>query len=395
MPSNWNSPWETGSVSRDTVLLVGQAPLPGSLRRVAASSLLSVEIELDVTTGVATNVLCHDLSPAAATLLEQLFTGKELEGCWETSIHALERRYFAPNRAALIQAVQAAQQQFLQWKQTTRMGRPGEPAGAAAPASFIETPGSRGTTSRKGSKHQLATLLVTLLAHSKLLDGHEESHRAGQPIPVEARRQAVQLYAVVQQILHSVQTEQGLLEPQIEPVAIPPLVQRALRRSIALGRQVPVEQRLPSDLAPARGDPLVLEEALVLLFDEVASYAMAASAAVEISAERRRTELQVTIGLHQRDSDDSARGETEEVTASDLLEQMWEGGLGTLAARALVEHQGGKLWMQDSFPQGHQVLCLALPAHNVQEEPDRHTPDWRDDLPITPKKSTRITAAWR
>lgn len=399
MQSNWNAPAERAESCHDTVLLVGQAPLPGSLRPYAASPLLSLEIEMDPQSGTACNVLCHELSPSATVLLEGLFLGKELESCWDTALSSLESRYFAPNRLALLQAVRAARGQFLRWKQAPSTD---ESAGAPEPATPVPlterlSPNGHGAASRRGTKHQLATLLVTLLAHSRLLDGHDAAHLAGRPIPTEARRQAVQLYAVLQQILHSVQAEQGLLEPQIVPVAIPALLQKALRRCSSLGREVPLEQRLPADLDPARGDPLVLEEALALLFDEVAAYARAASAGVEIAAERRRAELQLTIGLCRRESEGLAEaiGKAKSGQATDPLEQMWEGGLGTLAARTLVEHQGGRLWMQDSFPQDHHILCLALPAHVIQEEMEMRPSDWRNDLPITPKKTTRVTAAWR
>ena len=410
MQRNWNGATEAVHPSRDSVLLVGQAPLPGSLRPYSASPLLSLEIEMDPQTGIARGILCHELSTAATFLLEELFLGKELESNWNDVIASLESRYFAPNRPALVQAVLSAQRQFLQWRQQ-REGEADRQPPAWAPRDREErarvSPGSDplsaadattpGSPSRKGSKHQLATALVTLLAHSRLLDAHEEAHRAGHPIPAEARRQAVQLYAVLQQILHSIQAEQGLLEPQIEPVAVPELLGKALQRCASLGRQVHLDQHLPPDLGPVRGDPLVLEEALVLLFDEIAAYARAAGAGVEIGAERRRSELQLTIALRRRGNEGPPEpiGGEEFGRAADPLEQMWEGGLGTLAARTLVEHQGGRLWMQDGFPQDHHILCLALPAHSVQEETEPHPGDLVGDLPITPKKSTRITAAWR
>ncbi len=397
MQGNSSGPNETANASHDTILLVGQASLPGSVRPDSSSSLLSLEIEFDPQTGTTINLLCHDLSPSAALLVEELFVGKELEISWDPAVSALERRYFAPNRVSLIRAVQAARSQFLRWKQTAAALGTTQPRDAVGTATFAENALSNGGAPRKGSKHQLATLLVTLLAHSKLLDASEDSHRAGRPITAETRRQAVQLYAVLQQILHSVQTEQGLLEPQIEPVSIQDLLQGALRRSSALGHRVPLEQHLPENLAPARGDPLVLEEALVLLFDEVASYALAARAGVEISAERRRTEIQITIAICPREASapDGLYGESETGGLSDPLEQMWEGGLGTLAARTLVEHQGGRLWMQDSFPQDHPTLCLALPPQNVQEEEQPVSAEWRNDTPIAPKRTTRVTAVWR
>lgn len=357
---------------------------------------------MDPHNGTASGVLCHDLSPSAAMLLEELFLGKELETGWEPALLALENRYFAPNRVALIQAVLAARRQFLQWKQAagsngSALSPEASSSKSADPSAFADRLSGSGSNGRKGTKHQLATALVTLLAHSRLLDGHEEAVRSGRPVPAEARRQAVQLYAVLQQILHSIQAEQGLLEPQIEPVTLPTLLQKALHRCSTLGRQVPLDQHLPPELGTARGDPLVLEEALVLLLDEVASYAKAAGAGVEIGAERRRAEIQLTIGLRRREAE-LPPGAVEEMDAdhhADPLEQMWEGGLGTLAARTLVEHQGGRLWMQDSFPQDHHVLCLALPAHVIQEEMEMRSADWRSDLPITPKRTTRVTAAWR
>lgn len=398
MPRGWNEPLEEGWPSQDTVLLVGQAPLPSSLRAFSASGLLSLEIEVDRSSGVVVNVACRDLSPSAEALLGELLVGGELEAVWGKGVAALEERYFSATRGSLIRAMEAARHQFRRWKQETSQGRAGIlSASDPEPEALDPAPSLSVHPSRKGTRHQLATLLVTLLANSRLLDGHEWSHRAGRPIPTEVRRQATQLYAVVHQILHSVQTEQGLLEPRIEPVSIPDLVQRALSRSAALGRQVPLEQRLPADLPAARGDPIVLEEALVLLFDEVAAYATLAGAGVEITAERRRPDLQVTIGLRDRQSEPGAATATG-VDAGEPphpLEQMWEGGLGTLAARTLVEHQGGRLWMKDSFPQDHHLLCLALPANGSQEEAEQSGPEMRGNPRAPSGKPARVTATWR
>ncbi len=388
---------EAGSGSTDTVLLVGQVPLPGALRPFSPTGLLSLEIQVDPDSGTVKNAGCRELSPSAESLLNELLVGEELEGAWAGCVAALGRRYFAPNRESLIQALEMVRRQYRQWRQRTATFAPAA-APTAAPPLPAEPyrPSPNGHSSPRNTRHQLATVLVTLLAHSRLLDGHDGANRGNHTVAVETRRQAVQIYAVLHQILHSVQTEEGLLEPKIEPIAIPTVVQRALRRSQLLGHRVPLEQRLPTDLPPARGDALVLEEALVLLFDEVAGHAAAAGTAVEITAERRKSELQLTLALKARgEAPSESTGEAAPPDGADPLAQLWAGGLGTLAARTLVEHQGGRLWMQDHFPQGNHILCIALPTHGVPEDAEKQSPDRRPEPPATPRKSTRITPTWR
>ncbi|MHB0868358.1 MAG: DUF3870 domain-containing protein [Chloroflexota bacterium] len=397
MSDSWSDSAGAGSGSTDTVLLVGQVPLPGALRPFSPSGLLSLEIQVDPDTGIVKNAGCRELSPSAEALLNELLVGEEMESAWAGCVAALGQRYFAPNRESLIQALEMVRRQFRQWRQSTATIAAASPPAAAPPLPAEPyRPSPNAQSSRRNTRHQLATVLVTLLAHSRLLDGHDGANRGSQAVGAETRRQAVQLYAVLHQILHSVQSEKGLLEPKIEPIAIPTVVQRALRRSQLLGRQVPLEQRLPADLPPARGDALVLEEALVLLFDEVAAHAAAAGTAVEITAERRKSELQLTLALNARgETPSESAGEADPPDEADPLAQLWAGGLGTLAARTLVEHQGGRLWMQDHFPQGNHILCVALPTHGVPEDAEKQSPNRRPEPPASLRKTTRITPEWR
>jgi hypothetical protein len=429
-----------GDLDVNYVLLVGQSPLSADPRLSISPLSLAVEVRLDPADTTATEVTCRELTPFAATLLRETIEGRRLELALADSEVALRQRYFGPNKDALLLAVAEVRRQFGNWSR--RNNSPAayamtdeastDPSVGAQPSN--RSPGSNGSHRSNGSNgshgsngvngshysptlestvstpmppkpalgranghHNLATLLVTLLAHSRLLDGRGWQQPPGTPLSTETRRQAIQLYAAVQQILHSVEAEPGLLQPQIEPIALPALVGRALKRSSLPGHNVNVSNLLPSDLTPARGDEVVLEEALVMLFDEIGSYADSVDASLEITAEMRRTDMLLTMELIDgRDATPLSDGLEDETAApTSLLEQMWRCGLGTLAARALVEHQGGRLWMQDSFPKDLPSLCMSLQAHQPQDEDDQPETDTAAGAPIVPSRQKRITALWR
>jgi len=365
---------DDGECRRDTVLVVGDAALPSSLRPFSNSGFLSLVLEVDRETGTVCSVSCRQIPPAAEMLVAELMVGRDLEAAWDECATALRERYYAVTRDALIQALRVAEQQFRQWKR----GGPGSarppsreaPTVLTAPLGYRAAPNSH---SQKTTQHGLATQLVTLLAHSRLLDLRERQESDGQPIPMEVRRQAVQLYAVAQQISHRVEAEPGLLQPQIQPIEIPALLRRALNRSAAAGGRVSIEQHLPADLPLARGDPVVLEEALVLLFDEIAAFADSAGTTWELVAEKRRADMLISIQPRPIVGDDGSNRLSKFAAGKEAkpFRELLEGSLATLAARTLVEHQGGRLWIQETFPQEHPSLCLSVCAQNSQEDPDR------------------------
>lgn len=447
-----------GGLPGDYVLLVGQSPTPADRRPSPLPGPLAVEICMDPADLTAIRVDCRELTPSAVNLLREVIEGRCLESALPESERSLRRRYFGPNKSALLQALEDTRRQFSWWsggegastscsadterganpldatgsaeeaystdgpngpQRPTGIGRPDQANGpqggvvleASTPAAGVaempqEPPApaeglagpvphsekaARGRTNN--SHHSLATLLVALLAHSRLLDG-KGWQQLGAPLSTETRRHAIQLYAVVQQILHSVEAEPGLLQPQIEPMELGALVDRALRRSTLPRRQVNVDSHLPPDLTPARGDRVVLEEALVMLFDEIGSYAESDEASLEITAGKRRMDILLTIELRDRRGSPGETGDEEQPPPT-LLEKMWKCGLGTLAARALVEHQGGRLWMQESFPKDLPSLCLSLPAHQIQDDTDPTSSEDEAGATLVPTRQKRISALWR
>jgi len=384
---------DSTSYRRETVLLVGQAPMPPSLRPYLSSPFLSIEVAVDPATGVVVGVQSSATSATAGRLLQETLLGRRMEEGWQELLATVEGRYFAADRVALIEAVRGIQEQYLRWARSDRLDKTPQ----IVRSDLLDAdPASAGSTPSR-VKSRLASALVTLLAHSRLLDGYDADTRVGRPLPPGARRQAVQLYAVIQQILHSLQVESGLLEPRIEPVSVPDLLERCFRRCPGIGTRVPVIRHFADDLGTARGDHVVLEEAMVLLLDEASSYAYAAGADLEVATERRRAEVQITIALRAGEARSSPdEGELASGTAaSDPVERMWEAGLGTLAARTLIEHQGGRLWMQDQFPHGHHILCVSLPANATPEDSEAREARVGSRDAAGRTKGGRVTPSWR
>ncbi|MGI5836492.1 MAG: DUF3870 domain-containing protein [Chloroflexota bacterium] len=364
--------WDT-----DMALIVGEAELPEKLRPLSRTGFLSVIIEMEIKSRTVRSVECRELASKVESYIAGHLIGRELPKALEDSIEFLQKSYYASTKDALIEALRTVKSQFELWKREQYQSinvnsgsQPDEPirskltgANSGKSDKSIELGIDRST------RHGLATQLITLLAHARLLDDREKRKFAGLEITREARQQAIKLYTIAQQILHKVEAEPGLLEPQIEPIKVQDLIHRTLLRLAASGRRLSITQRFPTNLPLIRGDAVVLEEALFLLFDEMANSFDAKESAWEISAEKRKTDLLITI---QWLSEDGVTGDgitpEEEGQVKSQLTRFWDGNLGAVAARTLVEHQGGRLWIQETFPQDKSCLCLSLRAQATQEE---------------------------
>ncbi|HEX2986625.1 MAG TPA: DUF3870 domain-containing protein, partial [Chloroflexota bacterium] len=247
MAHELDSDTRRGDSIGEYVLLVGQSPLAPAPPSSQSPGALTVEIRLDPIDVIATSVNCRELTPFATTLLREILEGRRLEPALRECEGVLQRRYFGPNKAKLLQAMKEVRSQFNSWSQSMRLlepysaGRdaPSDPFDAVRPpegphpsngshhvapndrdkervsVQFSVPDGSQQPilldaprspleatdpvagapmlaqgAPRTGSvhtnvHHNLATLLVTLLAHSRLLDGKGWPHSPAAPVPAE------------------------------------------------------------------------------------------------------------------------------------------------------------------------------------------------------------------
>ena len=97
------------------VIFVGHARLPQSIGLIDCSSVVSVEIEVDLATREVLHVDAKGVLPMAEALLRDLLQGGDLDGRVDTVIEQFQHRYVGPCQRAMCSAVTSAYDAYLRY----------------------------------------------------------------------------------------------------------------------------------------------------------------------------------------------------------------------------------------------------------------------------------------
>lgn len=100
-----------------TVIFVGHARLPQSLAPRDSSSVISVELETEMSSGAVTGVSVKGALPLAAKLLEEVLAGQNIQDGPGDAINAVRKRYVCPSHKALCTALANAYDAYLRYRQ--------------------------------------------------------------------------------------------------------------------------------------------------------------------------------------------------------------------------------------------------------------------------------------
>jgi signal transduction histidine kinase len=234
---------------------------------------------------------------------------------------------------------------------------------------------------------QLKSDFVSLVSHelraplTALNGGLELALQQSQSLPAEARRtletmmdESERLTFFVQTILDLSRLDAGKLRITPGPVAVPPLLRRAVEIVLSASKR-PVEWDLGSDLPPLWADETVLEEAFRNLLRNADKYSPAGLPVV-VSAAREEDHIHIRVGDYGQGIPDDIQPYIFERfyrgTSTENLAPGW--GLGLFFARRLTEAQGGKLSLRspsrkDPKHPGSE-FTLTLPIASEPEDED-------------------------
>ncbi len=103
--------------TRQTVIVVGHARLPQSLAPRDASPVVSVELEVDVTSGDIVGIAARAVPELGSKLLATIMIGRNIaEGPW-LAVEEVRRRYICPSQKAVCTAIANAFEAYQRYRQ--------------------------------------------------------------------------------------------------------------------------------------------------------------------------------------------------------------------------------------------------------------------------------------
>lgn len=212
----------------------------------------------------------------------------------------------------------------------------------------------------RGVTHDLQTPLTSIGALATELRADAELPASAHDDLEMVAHQAERLRRMVGQLLVASRLEAGVLTPQIEVFAIPPLVERtwaALRADRPFSLEVDGEPHL------AVADPDRFEQVLWALLDNAVKYSPEGSPiAVRLAPDGSQLSVSVTDHGAGMDAESRARAFDQFYRSSQARRLAPDGsGVGLYAARGLVEAMGGSIDL-DSTLGGGTTVTVVLPA---------------------------------
>jgi signal transduction histidine kinase len=212
----------------------------------------------------------------------------------------------------------------------------------------------------RGVTHDLQTPLTSIGALATELHANEAVPQSARPDLESISHQAERLRRMVSQLLVASRLEAGVLTPQQEVFAVPPLVERTWS-ALRSDRPFELDVEGPAHLAIA--DPDRLEQVLWAVLDNAVKYSPAGSP-IDVTIAPDGDHLGVTVSDRGTGMDETTRAKAfDQFYRSDQARKLAPdgSGVGLYAARGLMEAMGGSIEIASQLGQG-AAITLRVPA---------------------------------
>ncbi len=225
--------------------------------------------------------------------------------------------------------------------------------------------------------HELRTPLFSIQGFAQILLEEEDLDPATRTEFLSTiQRQATQLGAMVNNLLDLAKFDEGKLELEKEPLAIPDLIHQTTLQlqGFAHQRQVKLRSKLPATLPTILGDKQRLEQVLTNLIGNAIKFTETDDEVI-VSVSRMDKEIQIAvkdngIGIPPEDLDQifSRYYQVENKNERSAMGS----GLGLHIAQKIVEGHGGRIWAESTAGQGSTFyFTLPLPQAPLNNEISR------------------------
>jgi signal transduction histidine kinase len=230
--------------------------------------------------------------------------------------------------------------------------------------------------------HELRTPLTSIRAFSEILHDNPEldtaeQHRFLGIIIQESER----LTRLINQVLDLAKLESGRAEWQVSMIDLKAAIEDSIEATGQLfrARSVGLETRLPDGVPPVRADRDRVMQVLINLLSNAVKFVTPGEGRVVVDLRSDSDALRVAV----TDNGPGISAENREIIfekfrqAGDTMTEKPQGtGLGLAISRQIVEHLGGRLWVESEPGHGATfVFVLPIPGHDeVQRTPAGPSP---------------------
>jgi PAS domain S-box-containing protein len=217
--------------------------------------------------------------------------------------------------------------------------------------------------------HQLRTPLASISASAELLGTSQLDQSARADVIDTLRRQSLRLTRLVDQVLEASRLEAGRLRTIAEPLALGALIEETVRIFRSRYPAYLFSVRVPKDLQFALGDRACTEVVLDNLLQNAVNYSSEGSS-IDIRAEETAdcvvlSVMDQGIGIPADQLDKIfGRFHTPPRAAS---EEVHGFGLGLYIAKALVQAQGGDIWVESQPGEGSRFHFSLMKFGSLNE----------------------------
>jgi Na+/proline symporter/nitrogen-specific signal transduction histidine kinase len=220
--------------------------------------------------------------------------------------------------------------------------------------------------------HELRTPLTSIRAFSEILLGQPDLPAAQRVKFVTIiNKETERLTRLINQVLDLAKIESGRAEWRVGRIDMREIMQDALAgmSPVFHDRGITVETRLPDGIPPVDADLDRLIQVLLNLLSNAAKFCEPARGRVEVALSEHAGQVRVDI----RDNGPGIRPDHQEVIfekfrqSGDTLTEKPEGtGLGLHISRQIIEHFGGRLWVESREGEG-ACFSFTLPVAAAAE----------------------------
>jgi len=239
-----------------------------------------------------------------------------------------------------------------------------EEARAAAEAAYRSKANFMATMS-----HELRTPLNIIIGFSTAMLEHPEMYgdaRIDEQVLqdiAEIRRSGQHLLSIINDILDLAKVEAGKLELNKTNLALPPLLEEAMRHAQALVNNRPIQLRreFPDSLPTVLADEVRVRQVLLNLVSNASKFTHAGEIAVGARADSNQIVIWVRdtgIGIAPADQERIFQ-QFEQVENADTRQHAGT-GLGLSICRWLIELHGGRMWLESELGKG-SIFFFSLP----------------------------------